>query len=173
MIDANAFKKTMRQLASGVFVITTRLDDRPHAMTATAFLPLSAEPPLVLVCIHRESDTHRALSQTTHFGINMLSSGQAALSARFAGKTSDRYRFEDIARFEGPHRNLFFHDSAAHIEVETESTTVGGDHTIFIGRVLWLQTDAKQAPLIYHRGSHHVLQPLEALELAQRARMAG
>jgi hypothetical protein len=28
-----AFKKTMRQLASGVFVITTRLDERPHERT--------------------------------------------------------------------------------------------------------------------------------------------
>lgn len=173
MVDTNAFKKTMRQLASGVFVITTRLDERPHATTATAFLPLSAEPPLVLVCVHRDSDTHRALAQTECFGINMLSSSQAALSTRFAGKTNERYRFDDIPRFEGPRRTVLFRDSAAHIEVETQSTTAGGDHTIFIGRVTWLQADPKLAPLVYHRGSHHVLQPLEALELAEQARLAG
>ena len=173
MIDAATFKKTMRELASGVFVITTRLDDRPHAMTATAFLPLSAQPPLVLVCVHQESDTHRALSQGTRFGINMLSSTQAALSTRFAGKTAERYRFDDVPRFEGPHHCVFFRDSAAHIEVETQTTTAGGDHTIFIARVLWLQADAKQTPLVYHRGNHHLLQPLEALELAEHARLAG
>jgi flavin reductase (DIM6/NTAB) family NADH-FMN oxidoreductase RutF len=173
MTDAIAFKKAMRQLASGVFVVTSRLDDRPHATTATAFLPLSAEPPLVLVCVHRDSDTHRALSQVTHFGINMLSSAQAALSTRFSGKSAERYRFDDVPRFEGPHRSLFFRDSAAHIEVETQSTTAGGDHTIFIARVLWLQSDAKLAPLVYHRGGHHLLQPIEALEAAEPTRRAG
>jgi flavin reductase (DIM6/NTAB) family NADH-FMN oxidoreductase RutF len=176
MIDTTAFKTTMRQLASGVFVLTTWLDERPHATTATAFLPLSAEPPLVLVCVHRDSDTHRALGQVSRFGVNMLSISHAALSRRFAGKSSERYRFDDIARFEGPHGCVFFRDSVAHIEVETESTTAGGDHTIFIGRVLWLQANAELAPLVYHRGDHHVLQPLEALEaleLAGRTRRTG
>jgi flavin reductase (DIM6/NTAB) family NADH-FMN oxidoreductase RutF len=51
MVEADTFRKTMRQLASGVFVVTTRLNERLHATTATAFLPLSAEPPLVLLCI--------------------------------------------------------------------------------------------------------------------------
>jgi len=173
MIDSTAFKKTMRQLASGVFVITTRLDERPHATTATAFLPLSADPPLVLVCMHRDSDTHRALAQAPRFGINMLSSLQASLSTRFAGKTIERYRFDDIPQFEGPHRSVFFHDSVAHIEVETESTLAGGDHTIFIGRVTWLQADSKLPPLVYHRGSHHVLQPLEAMALTEKTRLVG
>jgi flavin reductase (DIM6/NTAB) family NADH-FMN oxidoreductase RutF len=173
MIDAAAFKATMRQLASGVFVITTRLDNRPHATTATAFLPLSVEPPLVLICVHRESDTHRALSEGSRFGINMLSSTQAALSRRFAGKTAERYHFDDVPRFEGPHRSLFFRDSAAHIEVETQSTADGGDHTIFIARVLWLQSDSKFAPLVYHRGAHHHLQPLEVLELTTQSRLVG
>lgn len=173
MTDAAAFKKTMRQLASGVFVITTQLDDRAHATTATAFLPLSAEPPLVLVCLHRDSDTHRALSQAPRFGLNMLSSGQAALSSRFAVKTAERYRIDDVPRFEGPHRCVLFRDSAAHLEVETESTTAGGDHTIFIARVLWLQADPKLTPLVYHRGTHHLLQPLEPADTAAQARLAG
>lgn len=173
MIDAAAFKKTMRQLASGVFVITTRLEGRPHAMTATAFLPLSAEPPLVLACVHQESDTHRALAQSKRFGVNMLSSAQEALSMRFASKGAERYRFEDVPRFEGPHRCVFFHDSALHIEAETQSTIAGGDHTIFIARVLWLQADAQLTPLIYHRGSHHLLQSVEAPTPAGSTRLAG
>jgi flavin reductase (DIM6/NTAB) family NADH-FMN oxidoreductase RutF len=164
MIDADAFRKTMRQVASGVFVITTRLDDRLHATTATAFLPLSAEPPLVLICMHRDSDTHRALSQAPHFGVNMLSQSQAALSARFASRTLERYRFDDVPRFLGPGGVTFLQGSAAHVEVQTESTTAGGDHTIFIGRVTWAQADPKFAPLVYHQGSHHGLTSLADLE---------
>jgi flavin reductase (DIM6/NTAB) family NADH-FMN oxidoreductase RutF len=164
MVDAATFRKTMRHLASGVFVITTRLDDRLHAMTATAFLPLSAEPALVLVCIHRDSDTHRALTQAARFGVNLLSQSQAALSRRFASKTLERYRFDDVPRFLGPGGVTFLKGSAAHVEVQTESSTAGGDHTIFIGRVTWAQSDPKFAPLVYHQGSHHGLASLADLD---------
>jgi flavin reductase (DIM6/NTAB) family NADH-FMN oxidoreductase RutF len=173
MIDADAFRRAMRQFASGVCVITTRLDDRAHAMTATAFLPLSAQPPLVLVCVHQDSQTHRALAQAPHFGINMLAHTQAALSGRFAGKTSERYRFDDLPQFCGPNGGVFFQGSAGHIEVQTESTTAGGDHTIFIGRVTWAQVDPKLAPLIYTQGAHHGLTPLAQIEAWARTRLAG
>jgi flavin reductase (DIM6/NTAB) family NADH-FMN oxidoreductase RutF len=173
MMDADAFRKAMRQFASGVFVITTRVEERVHAMTATAFLPLSAEPPLVLVCVHRDSQTHRALSLAAHFGINMLSQSQMALSTRFAGKTSERYRLDDIPHFRGPGGGTFFKGGAAHFEVATQSTTAGGDHTIFIARVIWAQVDHELTPLLYHQGAHHGLTPLPQLEAVLRTRLAG
>ncbi len=173
MIEPDTFRKTMRQLASGVFVVTTRLNDRLHATTATAFLPLSAEPPLVLLCIHQDSDTHRALSQTPHFGVNVLSRSQAALSRRFASKAPERYRLDDVPRFLGPNGVLFLKDSSAHIEVQTVSTTAGGDHTIFIGKVVWAQSDPNLAPLIYHQGDHHGLASLANSEALPRDRLTG
>jgi flavin reductase (DIM6/NTAB) family NADH-FMN oxidoreductase RutF len=160
MTDEDPFRRTMRQVASGVFVITTGLDERMHATTATAFLPLSATPPMVLVCLHRDSDTHRALTQTTRFGVNVLAEYQAPLSARFAGKTSDRYRFDDLPRFSGPNGVTFLSRCAAHIEVETTASTAGGDHTIFIGRVTWTQVEPKAEPLVYHHRAYHRLAPL-------------
>jgi flavin reductase (DIM6/NTAB) family NADH-FMN oxidoreductase RutF len=173
MIEPDMFRKTMRQLASGVFVVTTRLGERPHATTATAFLPLSAEPPLVLLCIHADSDTHRALSQTSHFGVNALSRSQAALSRRFASKAPDRYRVDDVPRFFGPSGALFLKGSAAHIEAETVSTTAGGDHTIFIGKVVWAQADPRLAPLVYHQGDHHGLASLGDEDDLVRDRLTG
>jgi flavin reductase (DIM6/NTAB) family NADH-FMN oxidoreductase RutF len=173
MIEPDSFKKTMRQIASGVCVVTTRLGDRLHATTATAFLPLSAEPPLVLLCIHQDSDTHRALSQTARFGVNVLSQGQAALSRRFASKTAERYRFDDIPRILSPDGVLFLKGSAAHIEVETTSTTAGGDHTIFVGKVVWAQADARLRPLVYHQGDHHGLASLTDSEDLKQDRQTG
>jgi flavin reductase (DIM6/NTAB) family NADH-FMN oxidoreductase RutF len=173
MIPPDVFRTTMRQFASGVFVITTQLEGRLHATTATAFLPLSAEPPLVLVCLHRDSDTHRALAQAPRFGINMLANSQAALSTRFAGKTPDRYRFDDVPRFLGPHGATFFKGGAAYVEVETETSTAGGDHTIFVGLVTWLQSDPNLSPLVYHQGAHHELTLLAEPETSPRARLAG
>ena len=174
MIEADAFRKTMRQLASGVFVVTTRLNDRLHATTARAFLPLSAEPPLVLLCMHRDSDTHKALSQTPRFGVNVLSQSQAALSRRFASKTPERYRLDDVPRVPGgTGGTVFFKGCVAHIEVETLSTHAGGDHTIFIGKVVWAHTDTRERPLVYHQGDHHGLATLTKSEDLAAKRLTG
>jgi 4-nitrophenol 2-monooxygenase / 4-nitrocatechol 4-monooxygenase, reductase component len=173
MIDADAFRQTMRQVVSGVFVITTSREDRLHATTATAFLPLSIDPPLVLVCLHRESDTHRALSAGGRIGINVLSQEQEHLSTRFASKTAERSRFDDVPRFSGPHGVTLFNDSAAAIEVDLTDTAAGGDHTIFIGRVLWSRIDAKRAPLVHYQRAYHKLESLveitEAVQPRKRA----
>lgn len=173
MIEPDTFRKTMRQLASGVFVVTTRLNERLHATTATAFLPLSAEPPLVLLCIHQDSDTHKALSQAPRFGVNVLSQSQAALSRRFASKTPERYRLDDVPRVLGPSGSVFFKGCAAHIEVETVSTQAGGDHTIFIGKVTWTHTDSRERPLVYHQGDHHGLATLQGSEGLTATRLTG
>lgn len=169
-MNAETFRKAMRQFASGVFVITTRLDGRLHATTATAFLPLSAEPPLVLVCMHNDSQTHRALSERPNFGINMLAQHQSALSTRFAGKSLDRYRLDDVPHFHGPNGSIFFTGAAAHFEVETQSTTAGGDHTIFISRVTWASADHGVTPLLYHQAGHHALAPLDDETVAPPSR---
>jgi flavin reductase (DIM6/NTAB) family NADH-FMN oxidoreductase RutF len=161
----------MRQLAAGVFVITSRLNDQLHATTATAFLPLSAESPLVLLCIHQNSDTHKALAQTPRFGVSVLSRTQAALAWRFDSKTPGRYRFDDLPRIRGPGGSEFFQGSVAHGEVETVSTSGGGDHTVFIGKVLWSQTDTRWRPLVYHRGDHHGLATLLESEAPVTSRL--
>ncbi len=161
MIGPETFKTTMRQLASGVLVVTTRLHDRPHAMTATAFIPLSAEPPLVLLSVRSGSDTQRALEQTPQFGVNALSRSQADLSRRFASRRPDRYEFGDLATFTRPSGVLFFDGCVAHIEAETISSTPAGDHTVFIAKILWSQGRPESTPLVYHQGDHHGLESIQ------------
>ncbi|MDO6804811.1 flavin reductase, partial [Wenyingzhuangia sp. 1_MG-2023] len=63
MISNELFCNTMRQLASGVAVITMENDGQLHAMTATSFTSVSAQPPLALVCIKRGSDTDQLLGK--------------------------------------------------------------------------------------------------------------
>lgn len=163
MIDAESYKTTMRQLAAGVIVITTELDRRVHAMTATAFSPLSLDPPMVLVCVHRENDTHRALRGTDRFGINFLSDAQSALATRFAGKSPARYNFSDVPRFLSPRGVTLLSNCAAALEVERAQTVEAGDHSIFIARVLWSQVQAHAQPLVYFKGGYQRVHPLLAI----------
>ena len=162
MIDAPQFRATMRQLAAGVAVVTVRAaDGRAHAMTATSFTPVSLEPPLILVCVNRGSDTHSALATAAGFGITLLGEDQVRLATRFAGKSPERYRFDDLPLRHGPSGATFFQGAAAFIEAALEQRIDAGDHVIYIGRIGWTATFPAVRPLIHHQGGFHRLQHLE------------
>ena len=58
-VDAAEFRRVLGHFVTGVTVLTTRdRSGEPAGLTANAFASLSLDPPLVLVCIDRASDTH-------------------------------------------------------------------------------------------------------------------
>ena len=57
-VDTDAFRRAVGHFATGVTVVTTRLDGVDHAMTASAFTSVSLEPVLVLVCVEKEARFH-------------------------------------------------------------------------------------------------------------------
>ena len=52
----------MRRLAGGVTIVTTRLGEARAGLTATSVCSLTAEPPRLLACVHREADAHGLIS---------------------------------------------------------------------------------------------------------------
>ena len=90
MIDKD-LKDVFSQLAAGVTLITIENGGSHHAMTATAFMPLSIDPPLVLVAIEKKNETHKLFcSSKNSFGISLLSANQQGISDRYAKKDPDR-----------------------------------------------------------------------------------
>ncbi len=79
---ATDFRKAMGAFATGVTIITVDQDGdgEIHGMTANAFTSVSLDPPLILVCVDQRARTHAHLHARKRFGINVLSSGQRAIS---------------------------------------------------------------------------------------------
>ena len=85
---AIAFRRTLGMFATGVTVLTARVGDQVHGMTANAFMSVSLQPPLVLVSIDRRARMSNLLHEGTRIAVNVLEAGQAALSDHFAGRAS-------------------------------------------------------------------------------------
>jgi len=56
-ISAEDFKRALSRRASGVAVVTAKSGARVHGMTVSAFTEVSLDPPLVLVCADKASNT--------------------------------------------------------------------------------------------------------------------
>src|SRR3989475_723720 len=134
-VEPPQFRQLLGRFATGVTVLTSRsANGDPIGMTASSVSSVSLDPPLVLVSVDKVHDMHAALESGTHFVLNILSADQEALSRRFAGAESDRFR--GVSYRENERGIAIIEGVVAHIECEKRSTVPGGDHTVFIGLVV-------------------------------------
>lgn len=154
MIKPDQYKEVMRRHATTVVLISVRSAGRIHLMTATAFTPVSIDPPLALFCVHRQNSTHELLHVGSNVGINLLSHRQEPLSRRFASKGPERYEVSDLNLVTGPAGAPLLSDACASMEVKVIEKHSGGDHSIFVGEIAWAVTEKHSSPLVYYSGEY-------------------
>jgi flavin reductase (DIM6/NTAB) family NADH-FMN oxidoreductase RutF len=157
-IDPRAFRDASGWFATGVTVITTRdHDGAPVGFTANSFTSVSLDPPLVSFALYRGANCHAAFAAARHFAVNVLAEDQEELSRRFAGIDSDKWR--GIAFTLGETGCPLFEGVLAGFECARYAAYEGGDHDIFLGRVLHITARRTGSPLIFCRGSYAALGP--------------
>ena len=149
-----AFRRTLGMFATGVTVLTTRVGDQVHGMTANAFMSVSLRPPLVLVSIDRRARMCTLLHEGTRLGINVLEAGQVALSDQFAGRVGSEETPE--ARFELVHETPLVEGALAHLVARVVRSYWGGDHSLFVGQVEFARY-GEGRPLLFHGGRYERL----------------
>jgi len=151
-LSPDALREAFSRWASGVTVVAVR--DEPHvaAITATAFVPVSIVPPLVLVCIGVNASVLPLLEPGARFGISILSEQQRRIASVFADT--------------GPL-------GREHLEQEGEPLVIGapvamacivrdvhdgGDHAIVVAKIIRLVLGDDAPPLLYHGREYRRLQ---------------
>jgi flavin reductase (DIM6/NTAB) family NADH-FMN oxidoreductase RutF len=150
---AVAFRRTLGMFATGVTVLTTRVAEQVHGMTANAFMSVSLQPPLVLISIDRRAKMGALLHEGTRFGVSVLEARQTGLSDRFAGRTGD-----DLpeATFELVHETPLVEGALAHLVARVVRSYWGGDHSLFLGQVEFARY-GEGRPLLFHGGRYERL----------------
>ena len=150
-IDPTAFRQAMSRLASGVTVVTTRLGADRFGLTASSFVSVSMDPPLVLVCVSRALRAHAVILESGAFAVNLLGVHQLEVGLRFAGLKGDvADRFEGLATVSGVTGAPLFVDSVASLDCRLHASHPGGDHAIFVGEVVQVLLGRDEPPLLYH-----------------------
>ena len=149
------FRQAMGRFATGVTIITTRLGEDLHGMTANAVTSLSLDPLLVLVCVDKTADTHDILAKAGVFAINILNKDQSEISDRFAKKEFDgAHGLEDLSHTFAVTGAPIIDGSLAYLDCRTVTEHHGGDHTIFIGEVLEAKELSDAEPLVFYRAKY-------------------
>lgn len=130
-MDLKEFRNCMGRFATGVTVVTCNEEDECHGLTANSFTSVSLNPPLVLVSIDRNTKAYHKL-KNNRFIVNILASNQQDIALHFAGKPYQELPFK-WEKTDFGHRIKY---SLAYIECEPWAEYDGGDHVLFLGKVV-------------------------------------
>lgn len=154
---AVSMKLGMRRLASGVCVLSTRLDNNQgFAMTVSSVTSVSDSPASLLVCINQQVSQQAHLATNgSQFAINVLSSNQQDVSNICAGREPTRDRFE-VGNWEDDDTGLpVLGDAQAVFICQTDQVMTYGTHKIVIGVIhRVIINGAVVDPLLYADGSY-------------------
>jgi flavin reductase len=160
-IDPDTMRRVLGVFATGVTVVTVG-GVTPHGMTANSFTSVSLDPPLILVCVARNALMHRLLGAADHFGVSVLTCRQEGVARHFATGWRERgvAEFDTVDWLPGPLTQVPLIDGAlARFECEVWRSYDGGDHTIFLGRLLSLQRQDSDEALLFFASRFRNLDP--------------
>lgn len=153
MIDAATFKSALGNWPSGVAIVTSRYRDIRHGMTVSAFSAVSAEPPQVLICTNRQSNTHPLIERARRFTVNILSAGQEELASLFADTKRKELRFDHLTWTPGASGCPRIPGAIVYLDCAVVQAVTAGTHMIYVGLVEAAAVN-DAAALAFHRGRY-------------------
>ena len=147
----------MARLGAAVNIITTVDGTGPRGLTASAVCSVTDNPPTLLVCINRDSDSNEAFKASRILCVNTLGAEQEHLSPIFASMTgasqSERFLPGDWTTLETGAPVL--EGAVVSFDCRITQMTEVGTHTVFFCQVEALKMSAETAGLIYFGRAYH------------------
>ena len=155
-----ALRVAMSHFPTGVTVVTSGHGERTEGMTANAVISVSLEPLLFLVSVHKDARLNRRIKEEGYYAVNLLADDQEGLSRLFSSpeRSSGLTAINSLNGGYGKTGAPLATGALTAIECELEAIYPGGDHNLFLGRVVAVHMgDTRKGPLVFHEGSYPLL----------------
>ena len=163
-VSGDLFKQIGRTAAGSVSVVAAyhRVNDSIVGLTASSFVTLSFEPPLVMFAVQQKADCYETILSSKAFGVSLLERSQSHVASLFARKGREKYERTQFTHGQTLHVPLI-PDSLAHVECLTSQIFVSGDHAIVVGLVEAAQRIGGE-PLLYFGGTYGSFTPAPTVQ---------
>lgn len=150
-------RRFLRRWATGVTLVTTRLDSKKHGMTVNSFTGISLEPPLILVSLERMTPTRQMVLQSRRFAVAILNENQWELAERFAGRLPDSEDHFGSSEQRTPSGMPIPRECKTYLDCQVVASHEAGTHTIFIGQATAGAVAEDLRPLLYYNRNYRSL----------------
>jgi flavin reductase (DIM6/NTAB) family NADH-FMN oxidoreductase RutF len=149
-VPAEQFKNVMSRVAATVTIVTARGEEDPVGLTATAFMSVSADPAIVLVCIDKSTASLQPMLDADGFTVNLMPEGSENVAMLFAEHGADKFGDTEWSAPETSHAGPVLGDAYARLECATITRTEMGDHWVIYGEVNAADVfEADAVPLVW------------------------
>jgi flavin reductase (DIM6/NTAB) family NADH-FMN oxidoreductase RutF len=137
-MDPQDKKVALRAINYGLYVLTAVDGDEYAAAGVNWLSQTSFEPPLIMVGVKTDNDSHAIIERTGAFAVNVLGEDQLDIGKAFfrttvvEGDTLNGYRFERAPETGAP----LLVDLPYWFEARVTDTVKRGDHTVFVAEVV-------------------------------------
>jgi flavin reductase (DIM6/NTAB) family NADH-FMN oxidoreductase RutF len=137
-MDAKVRQKTLRLLSNGVYVLTSRSEERCGAATVSWVSQVSFKPPLIMAAVRRQSNVFMCLEESRAAALHIVGNGQQEIARRFFFPTAagdGTINGEPVVDRKSAAPILA--NLPAHIECQVERIVdTDGDHAVVILQVV-------------------------------------
>lgn len=154
--DTQAFRRALGMFATGIAVVTALTPDgRRIGLTINSFNSVSLDPPLILWSLARSQSNRAEFERCASYAVNVLAADQQTFSQRFASRETDKFSgIEGVT--EGREGAPLLPGCLARFECHNLVRYDGGDHLIFVGKVV--SFDRREGePLLYYAGGYRTV----------------
>jgi flavin reductase len=153
--EADALRGAMSHFPTGVTVVTSGQEENVEGMTANAVISVSLDPLLFLVSVPNDTRLNPRIKEEGYFAISLLADDQEGLSRLFASpeRSSGLPALHSLGGGYGSTGAPLAAGALAAIECKLVDVYYGGDHDLFLGRVVEVRLgDTRKGPLLFHEG---------------------
>jgi flavin reductase (DIM6/NTAB) family NADH-FMN oxidoreductase RutF len=155
-------RSVMRRFATGVCLVATYSDHagsrRHDAVTVNSLTSLSLDPPLVSVCLSRESMFLADLLSSGKWAVSILDDASRRFAQSCALDRATRTRtVPDLPATPGGYTGALVLDGSSWLECVVWDSFDVGDHILVVGEVVALDDGSNSSALVFLHGRYHAL----------------
>lgn len=152
-IDPKQLRTVASCFATGVSVVSViNPEGAPHGMTASSFLSVSLDPPLVLFSLMNQNQMADYIKVGDPLGISILTEEMEGESNHFAKMAT----LDPAPEFVLKHAAPILESAHAWYATAIEQLIPAGDHVLVLCRVIDLAASPEKNPLIYYQGYKNI-----------------
>jgi flavin reductase len=152
-LDVEYFKSALSSFATGVTIAATAVGNELHGATANAVMSVSLDPPLIVLSIQQGTRMHGVLQRSDNYALSILAADQKEAARYFADSSQSHgsIAFDIFGAHPGPTGAPLLNGALAHVDCRIVDAYPAGDHTLYIGRVVYAASRTDGEPLLYYR----------------------
>lgn len=155
-VHLQEFRDAMAKLAFSISIVAARHGDEQLGRTVTSFMPLSADPPNIMVSIDARSRLVDLIASSGRFSISFLSAAQTEMADIFAGKHRRADRFSINERDYWPSGSPKLADALVCMDCDLVGSLDVGDHMLFVGAVTETEIHGDRNQLLWSNRAYLV-----------------